>query len=646
MGETVRRLAAVVFTDIVSYTALSQRDEALALSLLEKHNSLIRSVVKAHHGKEIKTIGDAFLLEFDSTLEAVLCAIDIQREFWQQNQTAPEGEKLFLRIGVHAGDVVVQNNDIYGDAVNIASRIEHEADPGGICISEQVYLQVRNTLKYPMVKLPQQKLKNVEERTDLYLIELPWQGSNQESKPPVSTRNRIAVMPLTNISPDPSDAYFADGLTEEIISALSEIKELRVIARTSVNRYRGSADKDAAGIGAELQVAYILEGSVRKSGNKIRVSTQLIEVSSQERIWSESYDRNLGDVFLIQSYIASKVADSLKLTLFPNEMHHIMRKGTGSITAYVAYLKGRTFLHDRSEKAIRGAKEQFEVAIQEDPSFALAYAGLADAQMISSDYLLAPFPEALEEAKVNIRKAIELDPESAEARVSLAQELMYEYQFQEAEQEFRRAIALNPSYATAHHWYANLLRNLGQMEKAHLEIMIAEDLDPLSSVITLSVIYDCLGYGKYEVARQRLKKLEEIDPASELVNEAHMVCHFVLKEWDKTLEYIEKMRELDPNDPYLDADVAYIYGATGRKEKALELVEKVDKEISETSGTKYSLLAFVYSSFDDLDECFRLLNRAFEAREVFFGWFRASSYFGNVRKDPRFDELLKRAGVQ
>ncbi|HYB04318.1 MAG TPA: adenylate/guanylate cyclase domain-containing protein, partial [Nitrososphaerales archaeon] len=596
-------------------------------------------------GKEIKTIGDAFLLEFESTLDAVLCAVEIQRAFWQRNETAPEGEKLFLRIGIHVGDVVVQNQDIFGDAVNIASRIEHEADPGGICISEQVYLEVRNKLKYPVVKLAQQKLRNIEQRADLYLIELPWQGSSQAPSQTVNTRNRIAVMPFANISPDPNDAYFSDGLTEEIISALSEIKELRVIARTSVNRYRESTDKDAAEIGTELQVAYILEGSVRKSGNKIRVSTQLIEVKTQEHVWSSNYDRNLDDVFLIQSDIASNVAGSLKLTLFPSERNHIEGKGTGSSRAYVAYLKGRALLHDRSEKAIRGAKKQFEMAIREDPTFALAYAGLADTQMIAGNYLLSPVPESLEEAKANIRRAIELDPDSAEARVSLAEELMYEYRLREADQEFRRAISLNPSYATAHHWYSNLLSDLGQREKSHLEIMIAEELDPLSSVITLSVIYNCLEYGKYDVARDRLRKLVEIDPASQLVNEAHMVYHFTRKEWDKALDYIEKMRKDDPNDPYLDADIAYIYGATGRKKEALALITKIDGEIPENAGTKYSLLAFIYSSFNDLDECFRLLSRAFEAREVFFGWFREAPYFDNIRGDPRFNELLKKADV-
>jgi adenylate cyclase len=646
LSEAYRRLAAVVFTDIVGYTALAQRDESLALVLLQKHNSLIRSVVEAHRGKEIKTIGDAFLLEFDSTLAAVDCAIEIQRVFWQQNENSPEGERIFLRIGIHVGDVIVQNEDILGDAVNIASRIEHVAEPGGICISEQVFSQVRNKLRFPILKLPRQKLKNVEVREDLYIVELPWYRKSQVQKSSIDVRNRIAVLPFTNISPDPGDAYFSDGLTEEIIGAISEIKELRVIARTSVNRYKGgAANKDAAEIGSELQVAFILEGSVRKLGNRIRVAIQLIDVSTQEHIWSMQYDRNLDDIFMIQSDIAKNVADSLKLRLFADERNHIREKGTESSTAYVAYLKGRALLHDRSERAIRGAEEQFEIAIKEDPSFALAYAGLADIQMLASDYLLAPFPESLEKAKSYIKKAIELDPELAEARASLAEELMYEYKFHEAEQEFRRAISLNPSYATAHHWFSNCLADLGRAEESHLEIMTAEELDPLSSIIALSAIYNLLDYESFDEVEKRLKKLVEIDPGSPLVNEGYFIYHFTKKEWDKAIEYIEKMRKDIADDPYLDADMGYIYAQTGREKEALDVIQKIDRDVPENAGTKYSLIAFVYSGFDDLDNCFRLMNRAYEARELFFGWFRQYPLFENVRKDPRFNELLKKANV-
>jgi adenylate cyclase len=641
LSDNLRRLAAIVFTDIVGYTALTQRDESLALKLLEQHKSLLRSFLKRYGGREVKTVGDAFLLEFDSALEAVLCSVEIQDAFRERNESI--SEKILIRIGIHVGDVIFQNNDIYGDTVNIASRIVQFAEPGGVCISEQVFVQVRNKVRQQLVRLPKQKLKNVELKTDLYQVVLPWQTDIPETRP-IDKKNRIAVLPFTNISPDPGDSYFSDGLTEELISALSEIQGLRVIARTSVNRFRGGA-KDVTQIGDELQVSFILEGSVRKSGNKIRVATQLIDVATQEHAWSNQYDRNLDDVFMIQSDIAKSVADSLKVTLRTGEKARIEEKKTENVSAYVAYLKGRALLHDRSEKAIKGAKEQFELAIKEDPTYARAYAGLADIHILLGDYLFSPVPESLEEARYYVKKALDLDPGIAEARVSLAETLMYEYKFREAEREFRKAIALNPSYATAHHWYANCLTDFGRVDEAYLQITLAEELDPLSSVICLSAAYASIVGGKEDEARKRLKKLSEIDPSSPLVNEGYMTYHFAKGEWDETMKYLDKMREADPSDPYLDADVAYIYAVTGRQKEALELVEKLKRVIPENSGTKSSLIAFVYAGFDGMDQVFSWLERGLQSREIFFGWFRRYPIFENVRRDPRFNELLKKADL-
>ena len=638
--ENLRRLAAIVFTDIVGYTSLTERDESLALVLLQQHNSIVRSFLRRYGGREVKTVGDAFLLEFDSALEAVLCAVEIQEAFRERNESTSQ-EQLLVRVGIHVGDVILQNNDIYGDAVNIASRIVQFSEPGGVCLSEQVYVQVRNKIRQKLVKLPRQKLKNVELKTDLYQVVMPWQTDVPEVEK-VDTRNRIAVLPFTNISPDPNDSYFSDGLTEELISALSEIQGLRVIARTSVNRFRGGT-KDAAQIGDELQVSFILEGSVRKSGNRVRVTTQLIDVATQEHAWSNLYDRNLDDVFMIQSDIAMNVADSLKVTLGAGEEARIVEKKTDNVAAYVAYLKGRALLHDRTEKAFKGAKEQFEKAIQEDPGYARAYAGLADIAMLLGDYLFAPVPKSLEEARYYIQKALDLDPDIAEARVSLAMSLMYEHKFREAEREFRKAIALNPSYATAHHWYSNLLSDLGRQEEQYIQITLAEELDPLSSIICLSSLYVCLGLGKQEEASEKLERLAKIDPASPLVDEGYMTFHFARKEWDETLKYLEKMMHTDPQDPYLKADLAYVYAVTGRQKEALEIAEKLKDEIPES--TRGSLLALVYAGLDDMDQVFRWLDFAAEQKEIFFGWFRQYPALENVRRDPRFNEILKKAGV-
>ena len=637
--EAERRLAAIMFTDLVGYTAMAQRNESLALELLERHNTMLRSVVKQHRGREVKTVGDAFLLEFGSALEAVLCAIEIQSVLDEQNKLVGGTERILVRIGIHVGDVIHRGGDLFGDAVNIASRIVSFAEQGGICISGQVYAQVVNKLEYPLIKISAQSLKNVEQRIDLYRVVLePGVDAPHKSS---KAWSRVAVLPFANISPDPRDGYFADGLTEEMISALSEVKGLRVIARTSVNHYKETS-KTVAQIGNELGVAFVLEGSVRKAGNKVRVGAQLIEVESQEHIWSNQYDRNLNDIFSIQSDIAKKVADSLEVTLLSGERARIERKDTESTVAYVAYLKGRTLLHDRSEKAIKGAKEQFELAVREDERYAKAYSGLADIYMILGDYLFSPLPTSLEEAKKHLEKALELDPNLAEARASLANYLMYDYDFVGSENEFRRAIELNPSYASAHHWFASTLEQLGKNDEAFSEVMLAEELDPLSSAITLSAVYRCISTGTFDEALKRIRKLSEIDPESPLVAEAWMAYHFARKEWDEALRYLRRMIEADPDDPYLDMDLAYIYAVTGRRNEAFPLVERL-KAVPESARTKGNLIAFVYAGLGDLDECFRWLDYAYDKREIFIGWFRRYPLLENVRSDKRFGELLKRA---
>ena len=628
-----------MFTDLVGYTAMAQRNESLALELLERHNTLLRSVVKQRRGREVKTVGDAFLLEFGSALEAVLCAIEIQSVLNEQNKLVGGAERILVRIGIHVGDVVHRGGDVFGDAVNIASRIVSFAEQGGICISGQVYAQVVNKLEYPLLKMSAQSLKNVEQPIDLYRVVLePGVDAPHKSS---QAWSRVAVLPFANISPDPRDGYFADGLTEEMISALSEVKGLRVIARTSVNHYKETS-KTVAQIGNELGVSFVLEGSVRKAGNKVRVGAQLIDVESQEHIWSNQYDRNLNDIFSIQSDIAKKVADSLEVTLLKGERARIERKDTESTVAYVAYLKGRTLLHDRSERAIKGAKEQFELAVREDAGYAKAYSGLADTYMILGDYLFSPFPSSLEEAKKHIRKALELDPNLAEARVSLANYLMYNYDFVGSENEFRRAIELNPSYASAHHWFAGTLDQLGKTDEAFAEMMLAEELDPLSSAISLSAVYRFILTRTFDEALKRIRKLSEIDPEGPLVAEAWMAYHFVRKEWNDALRYLKRMIEADPDDPYLDMDLAYIYAVTGKRNEALLLVEKL-KAVPESARIKGNFLAFVYAGLGDLDECFRWLDYAYDRREIFIGWFRRYPLLENVRSDKRFGELLKRA---
>lgn len=636
---------------MVGYSALSQRDEARALHLLEKHNTLTRSVLSKYRGREVKTIGDAFLLEFDSALDATLCAIDIQQKLHEHNLVATEPDRINIRIGIHEGDVIHRGSDILGDAVNIASKIEACADPGGICITDPIFLQVRNKIPHPLVKLPEQKLKNVDVPINLYRVILPWQEAVSMPQGQINdSKNRIAILPFNNISPDPNDGYFADGLTEELITVLSQIKGLRVIARTSTSRYKGT-DKGISLIGSELQVGSILEGSVRKMGNKIRVGVQLIDVASQEHLWADHYDRDLSDIFSIQSDIAKHVSDELKVTLMRAEEKRIEKRETENVVAHVAYLKGRTLLHDRSEKGLRRAQEQFEVAITQDPYYARAYAGLSDVWGLLGEYRFAPWPECREKTKAFLKRALDLDPSLPEACVSLASSYVDDYRYAEAEQEFKHAITLNPSYATAHLWYADCLRDQGRFEEALFEILRAEELDPLSPVICYVASDMYLSQGNDEEVLKRVQRIREIDPESRFAMRALADYYLVKSDYAQALTCYRKMKQLFSSNrgENIDSYIGYIYAVTNRHGEAIAILNTLQSNITRDFSIAPMDIAWVYMGLGDLDECFKWLEKAFDEHAFgdVFGFIR---YFPlpsveKVRRDPRFINILKRANL-
>jgi adenylate cyclase len=642
MTQEGRRLAAVVFTDMVGYSTFSERNEALAMRLLDAHNSLIRSVMERHGGREVKTIGDSFLIEFPSALEAVRFAVETQDDFGRAGRESSSGEAVSVRIGIHVGDVISRDGDLFGDAVNIASRIVEVAQGGQVCISGNVYDQVRNKMEVGMEKLPSQKLRGIESDVDLYLL-VPHAEDPVEARPP-ALADRIAVMPFANISPDPNDGYFAEGLTEELISQLSGVKGLRVIARTSVERYK-AAPKNARQIGAELNVSHLLEGSVRKAGNRIRITAHLVDTESQEEVWSERYEKDLVDVFSIQSDIASRVAESLKVRLLGAERERMQSKETESVAAYIAYLKGRSLLRDGTERSAHLAREQFELAIKADENYAKAYAGLADTMVLLGDYLFSPVPKALEEANKYVRKALSLDPDLAEARVSLGSLLLFDYRFADAEKELRKALETNPSYPQGHYWYSICLQCFGRQAEATKESLVAEELDPLSSSVALTAFYRLMNAGRLEEARRRISKLEEIDRESPLVDETRMVYSFAKKDWDAAMASLKRMVERDPADPYLDMDLAYIYAVTGRRDEALKLVEKL-KEIPEDQRIRGQLLALLFLGLGDIDSALDWIAYGLSKKEFFVGWVRGDPLFEPARKDPRFRELLRSVGLQ
>jgi adenylate cyclase len=307
-----RRLAAIMFTDMVGFSTIAQRNENLALRLLEEYRTLLRPLIGAHGGRIVKTMGDGLLVEFPSAVESVICARKIQDALSQRNATAGPGEKISLRIGIHVGDILDQGDDIVGDAVNIASRLEPLAEPGGICVSEQVIDQIRNKVPIDCQELVAPSLKNIETPVHVYRVQMQEAGEVESTVPSIRPAYiRVAVLPFASLSSNPADEEFADGLTEELINHLAQSSALRVVARTSVMQYK-RAMKGIREIGRELSVGSILEGSVRRSANTLRVTVQLVDSGTEENLWAQRFDRELTDSFAIQDEIAQGVSTVLQ----------------------------------------------------------------------------------------------------------------------------------------------------------------------------------------------------------------------------------------------------------------------------------------------------------------------------------------------
>jgi len=476
-----RRLAAIMFTDLVGFTASAQANEAAALARVEEQASVVRPLFASFGGREIKSTGDGFLVEFESALKATECAIGIQQRMRERNSRSP-GPPILLRIGVHIGDVEEVGGDILGDAVNVAARILPVSEPGGVCLSEQIVDHVRDKLPTQLERLAPKRLKGVRDPLTVYRVVLP--GTAHEPSVARQLLPRLAVLPLANISPDPNDDYFADGLTEELITVLSKIRGLRVIARTSVVQYKGTA-KPIVQIGEELGVDSVLEGSVRKAGDQLRISVQLIDVRTEEHRWAQNYDRKLENVFAIQAEVAERTAGALKLEMLGTDRSAVHGRPTSSLAAYDLYLRGiqasRRFSpgQGRHPRTTRDATWYFEEALREDPEFSAAHSSLAN-HLLAIGGVTREGREAFSRAQEHVTRALEIDPRSSDAHTARGNLAMQsEYDWSRAESEYRLALDLNPSNSTAHFWYRSLLTVLQRFAEAKDQLDAGLELDPL-----------------------------------------------------------------------------------------------------------------------------------------------------------------------
>lgn len=635
-----------MFTDMVGYTTLSQKNESLSLSLLEEQRRLVRPVLARFNGREVKTIGDAFLIEFSSALDAVKCAYEIQKKAREFNISAPEVQRIGLRIGIHLGDVVESQGDISGDAVNVASRIGPFAEKGGVSLSRQVYDQVQNKFELPLTSLGTKSLKNIETPVEVYKITLPW-NDEKTDRPARPEKSRIAVLPFANISQNSSDEYFADGMTEELIATLSRIRDLGVIARTSVIRYKGS-NKPVTDVGRELSVSTVLEGSVRVAGKKLRITAQLIDAATEEHLWSETYDRELEDVFAIQTDIAKRIAKELKIKILKSDSLRLERRATGTPEAYSLYLKGRHALNTRTEKGLKEAIRHFQSAIKHDPNFALAYTGLADAYSILASYSLEYIPprEGFPKAKAAAQRALALDDQLAEAHASLGLvKFYYDWDWNGAETEFKKALELNPGYAQAHQYYADFVKSFGRFNEALREMKEALALDPLSYSINTGIGHVLYLSRQYDKAIDHYRKVVESDPAfvpARLWFGRPFMQKGMFKE---AIEQVEQAVKLSKESTVSLATLAQAQASAGNNAEAQKILDRLLDRSKRQYVPSY-WIALVQMSLGNQDEALKWLERAYHERSSWLVWANVEPRFDTLRSDPRFTSLLARIGFE
>ena len=638
MAEEHRKLAVIMFTDIVGYTALAQQDESLALELLTEHNHLLRESFAAYDGREIKCTGDGFLVVFESPVQSAQCAMEIQSHCAQRNGSVDRKRVFQIRIGIHLGDVVHRGQDVFGDGVNVASRIEPLAEPGGICISRQVHDQVWNKISAKFTSLGRKELKNLRARIEVFRVTPSATG-----KPVLEQdRTRIAVLPLMNISPDSSDAYFTDGMTEELIYTLSKLSNLHVIANTSSMRYKNS-DKSIADIGQELQVGSVLEGSVRKAGNLLRITVQLISVANQEHVWSERYDRALEDVFAIQSDIAQRVAEALEVRLLVTERHGIEKKATENLDAYALYLKGCHFLGKRTSGDLEKAGEYFKRAIELDPDYALAYAGLAEHYFLLPEYSDVDPVMVLPQAQAAAKRALEIDSTVVQALTTLAMlSFLQDRDPSSSERGLKHVIRLHPNSAEAHRLYGMILMCLDRRDEAIEETEKALELDPLSLIANRQLGLVLCSARLYDKAIEALQKALELDPH---YSAAHLTlgCAYLAKGMhEEALAEFEQETALPRN--FVMPYVGVVHMDVGRKGKALQILAESVEE-SKHGHTSVVPLAALCFALGEKDQGFRYLEKACEEGDMFLRILQATVSFDSVRSDPRFISLLKRMGL-
>lgn len=566
--------------DVVGYSRLMGANEVATLTSFKAHRAeLIDPVIAEHQGRIVKLTGDGLLAEFPSVVNAVDCAAEVQREMRRRNLDVAEDRRIEFRIGVNLGDVIVDDDDIYGDGVNVAARLETVARPGGVAVSQSVRDNVGNRLDLEFEDIGDQQLKNIEFPVRVYNVILgdPPSKSNGERLAPDTEKPSIAVLPFNNMSGDPEQEYFSDGITEDIITDLSKVSGLFVIGRNTSFGYKGMSPQ-LQQVASDLGVNCILEGSVRKAGGRVRVNAQLIDGSSGGHLWADRYDRDLTDIFAIQDEITHSIVEQLKIRLLPKERKAIGQAPTANVEAYTYYLKARQFFHNWTRNSTQLARRMFAKAVEIDPLYAKAYAGLANCDYrLDGWYNVPPPADILETAA----KAIALDPDLAEAHAARGSALANTGRRADAREAFELALSLDPNNFDACLEFARFCVAEGDLERA-VELFIraveAQPDDPQAALLVHSLLEKLGRTEEAEKYRQLgLRRAEEAlrqHPESSRPAQLGACTLASMGEREKAIDWLNHALAIDPDDPNVIYNAACVYSLLGEADQALDHLDR------------------------------------------------------------------------
>ncbi len=626
---------------MTGYTAMMQENEQLARLKRKRLKEVLEQSIKEYNGKILQYYGDGSLSIFASAIQAVTCAIEIQRHLHSN-------PKVDIRIGIHTGDVTVEDEAIYGDGVNLASRIESLAVSGSILVSEKVFDEIKNQDNLHAQPLGYFEFKNVKFPIQVFAIAnagivVPARDELQgKTKQPV---NRLAVLPFVNMSADPENEYFSDGITEELLGALTKVEGLQVTSRTSVFAFKGK-NADIRDIANQLNVDKILEGSVRKSGNRVRITAQLINAADGYHLWSKNYDRNLTDIFEVQDEISGIIANKLRENLKTSDQEKVLVK-PHNIEAYTSYLKGLHYWNKLTPADTRTAIECFEQAIAKEEDYAEAYAMIATCySSLGSMGQMLP-RKAFEIVHRYADKALALNDALAEGHIAKASGyLLYEWKWNSAYDALQKAIKINPAATSAYQLMAFYLVINGKKEEALSVMEQAVKIDPLAPMVNnfLGNIY--IFNERYNDAIRQAEKVLEMNPNMRASIELKGWAIGMRGDWETAVELFKEVHRLT-NHPLKGLyGLGYGYARLGEREKALDCIKKIEqRHIEDPDAVVDADLVGIWYGLGDMDKVFYHIDQCVEKRTAPVSLFLEYPPFKDLKKDPRYAGLLAKQNV-